>query len=120
VVGFVDLINHDEETGEDIVTDHKVVGKSKSQNETDADLQLTVYSHVHAIPVVQFTSFVKSKKPKISIVRSTRTKWDGLWAEKVFEGVAKGISAGYFPPCDPSSWTCTKKWCGFGDHCRFK
>lgn len=120
VVGFVDLIDHDKKENTHFVVDHKVVGKSKSQAEADSDLQLTVYSHVHATPDVQFTSLVKSKKPKISIVRSKRTKPDGLWAEKVFEATAQGISAGYFPPCDPSSWACTEKWCGYAKLCRFK
>jgi len=120
VVGFVDLIDYDKEKNEHWIIDHKIVAKTKSQKEVDSDLQLTVYSHAHATPGVQFTSFVKTKKPKISAVQSTRTQRDGLWAEKVFAEVANGISAGYFPPCDPSSWSCTKKWCGYAFRCRFE
>lgn len=119
VVGFVDLINHSEEDKSDTVIDHKVVGRAKSQNDVNSDLQLTVYSHVHATPGVQFTSFVKTRKPKVSIVRATRMPQDGLWAEKVFDAVARGISAGYFPPCDPASWNCTERWCGFAKLCRY-
>ena len=119
VVGFVDLVDFDQEEEKHFIVDHKVVAKSKSQNEADNDLQLTVYSHVHATADVRFDSFVKTKKPKISIVKSQRTNLDGLWAEKVFETVGQAIASGTFPACDPSGWACTKKWCGYAKLCRW-
>lgn len=120
VVGFVDLVNHDQETDEPVIVDHKIVAKRKSQGEADNDLQLTVYSHVHATPAVQFSCFTKTKKPQVAIVKSTRTHLDGRWAEKIFQSVAEAISAGAFPACDPSGWACTEKWCGYYAICRGK
>lgn len=119
VVGFIDLVDEEEENKPTIV-DHKVVSKSKTQPEADGDMQLTMYSHATSVPNVRFDSFVKLKKPKITTVRSTRTPRDGAWAERVFESTAQAISKGIFPVCDPASWACTEKWCGYYRLCRGK
>ena len=117
VVGFVDLIDL-EEDDEPAIVDHKIVAKSKSQAEVDNDLQLTVYSYANGASKVRFDSFVKLKKPKIAIARSTRVPADGRWAARVFDTVGQAISSGNFPTCDPSNWACTEKWCGYYSMCR--
>lgn len=40
--------------------------------------------------------------------------------EHIVEDVAKQISAGIFPRCDPESWCCSPQWCGYWDLCRGK
>ena len=42
IVGYIDLIEEDE-SGTIIVTDHKASGRSYSNDETDKNLQLTIY-----------------------------------------------------------------------------
>jgi len=119
--GYIDLIaddSADPDTRE--VIDYKVVSKSKSQADANNDMQLTVYSHAAGLPKVRFDQFVKTAAPAIKVLRSNRDRRDFLWVQDVFESVAGAISAGNFPPCDPGSWLCTEKWCGFWKRCRGK
>ena len=117
VLGFIDLIDH-EKSGKTVV-DVKVVSRTKSEADVNSDGQLTLYSCVTGVEQVRFDCFVKLKKaPVIKTISSTRTATDHVWIERVFDGVAKAISTGIFPPCDPSSWICSEKWCGFWDICR--
>ena len=117
VLGFIDLID-DEKEGKTIV-DSKIVSRVKSAAETNSDGQLTLYARVAAVERVRFDCFVKLKtKPAIKTVESTRTAADYMWIERVFDDVAKAISAGIFPPTDPANWACSEKWCGYYDRCR--
>lgn len=124
LLGYIDLIT-EEETVDDApdfvnreVVDYKVVSRAKSQNDVDADLQLTVYSRATGLSRVRFDQFVKTASPRIQIIRSWRDRKSHMWAQEVFEEVAKAIAAGIFPPCDPGYWMCTENWCGFWRKCR--
>jgi hypothetical protein len=127
LLGFIDLVarNNTEAlgeksgpagSGEEEVIDHKVVGKMKSQEDADNDLQLSVYSHVTNTPRVRFQCFVKNKKPTIKTVASIRdaASWD--WTSFVVQEIATCISKGIFPPGSPG-WWCSKKHCGFWNIC---
>jgi len=102
------------------VSDLKVKAKSMSQGDVDGSLQLTLYSYVEGINSVRYDQLLRQKTPKFKQVSSTRTTSDHLWMQEVVTGVAKAISAGIFPPCDPTSWVCSEKWCGYFHQCRGK
>lgn len=121
LVGYIDLIA-DDLTDTDVreVIDYKVVSKSKSQSDIDNDVQLTVYAHAAGLPRVRFDQFIKTTAPAIKILRSQRDSRNYQWVQNVFVAVAEAISAGNFPPCDPGSWLCTEKWCGYWKRCRGK
>lgn len=122
VLGYIDLIDQDKIDLVDgqTVVDHKVVRSSKSQADADNDPQLTLYSMATQARRVRFDCFVKTKTPKIKSVSSTRTPHDYHWLARIFDKVAETISAGVFLPCDPTSWVCTRKFCGYYRMCRGK
>jgi len=122
VLGYIDLIdqeNTDLINGR-VVVDHKVVRSAKSQSDADNDLQLTLYSYMENTRSVRFDCFVKSKLAKIKTVSSHRTQKDIDWMFKIFDNVVLNISAGIFMPGDPTSWVCSKKYCGYYNSCRGK
>lgn len=100
------------------VIDFKFKSKSMSQSDADSALQLTLYSLATQIPSVRFDQLISTKKPKIRKMVSVRSRADHLWLAEITKEVAKAITAGVFPPCEPSSWICSKKWCGYWDKCR--
>jgi hypothetical protein len=115
VIGYIDL----EQVG--CLSDYKVVGKTKNQAEADSNLQLGVYgAAVNDAPdqKVEFICFVKTKTPKIVRVSSSMYPGRSSWAARVCADVIKAISAGSFPPCDPTSWACSEKWCDYYCECR--
>lgn len=123
LLGYIDLIAEEEtESAPDPanreVVDYKVVGRAKSQVDVDTDLQLTTYSRATGLSHVRFDQFVKTASPKVQITRSRRDLKSHMWAQEIFEEVAKAIAAGIFPPCDPGHWMCTENWCGFWRKCR--
>ena len=122
VLGYIDLIdqeNTDLINGR-VVVDHKVVRSAKTQDSADSDLQLSLYALMENTRSVRFDCFVKSKLAKIKTVSSRRTQKDIDWMTRIFDNVAVNISKGIFIPCDPTSWACTKKYCGYYNFCRGK
>jgi hypothetical protein len=103
-----------------VIADLKTKAKSATAAEVDGSLQLTLYSFVEQIPLVRFDQLLKQKVPKVKRTVSRRTTQDHLWLIEVVTQVAEAISAGVFPPTDPTSWACSKKWCGFWNICRGK
>lgn len=121
VLGYIDLIaqdNHAENPEKEVVVDYKVVSRKIPQDEVDRSLQLTTYSRAANASHVRFDAFVKTKTPKVVILKSGRTLKDWLWGEQVIEGVASAITAGVFPPCLPTDYSCSAKWCGYYSRCR--
>lgn len=120
VTGYVDLIDDGEEDGFSTIVDHKVVSKSKSQGEVDNDMQLSLYTYATGLPKARFDMFVKTKSPKISTIKTIRNSRSVSWVETIFSEVAQAISKGVFPPCNPVSWECSEKFCGYYSLCRGK
>jgi len=140
VLGFIDLIDTNDtslvsaeelklfqDQGKEIpavmrtsVIDFKTKAKSLSQADVDNALQLTLYSYAEKIPSVRFDQLLNQKVPKLKQMSSIRQASDHAWLKYVVKGVARAISAGVFPPCNPSEWCCSLKWCGFFGLCRGK
>ena len=102
------------------IADFKVKAKSMSAAEANGSLQMTLYSYAENIPIVRYDQLLKTKKPGLKRIASMRSIQDHLWMKEVIVGVAKGISAGIFPACNPIEWCCNPKWCGFWNICRGK
>jgi len=122
VLGYIDLIDQEDTDliNGRVVVDHKVVRSAKTQDAADSDLQLSLYALMENTRSVRFDCFVKSKLAKIKTVSSRRTQKDIDWMTRIFDSVAVNISKGIFIPCDPTSWACTKKYCGYYNSCRGK
>ena len=114
VTGYIDL---EQDTG---LSDYKVVGRTKSQSDADNSLQLSVYGAAKDVKRAEFICLVKTKKPKVERVPTIMTKKRSAWAAEICSSVARAISAGVFPPCDPASWACSERFCGYWHLCRGK
>jgi len=100
------------------IRDTKFVEKTRSQNEVDADMQLTIYSYAKGLPFVSMDCVVKSdKNPRVNVIESRRGDRDFERLEHRIPLYTKSIQTGIFPPADISWWGCSKKWCGFWAIC---
>lgn len=102
------------------IVDFKTKTKSLSEEDVKGSFQLTVYSYVQGIPLVRYDQFLRQKQLQIKQLYGIRYPADYRWMETIITRVVQGISAGIFYPCDPTSWVCTPKWCGYYDICRGK
>jgi CRISPR/Cas system-associated exonuclease Cas4 (RecB family) len=139
VIGFVDLIDTNDpsiavsadelalmvkqgmpvpEALRTVIVDFKTKAKSFSQGDVDGSLQLTLYSYAEKVPAVRFDQLLRQKTPTLKRLGAVRKEADYRWLEEIVRSVAEAISAGVFPPCDPSAWVCSEKWCGFYSICR--
>ncbi len=121
LLGFRDLDGHmlgDSGKRETATSDYKVVKSKKSQADADGDLQLAIYSESVNKSKGQFICLTKTKDPKIVPVKATYTKRRKNWAKYVVEEVGNSIKAGNFPPCSPTHWGCSERFCGYWKLCR--
>jgi len=103
------------------VIDYKVSKVSKSQNDVDNDLQLTICSYGSKKKRVAFCNFTKTKSCAVKVIESQRKQGDYIVADAIIGSVAEAIKAGVFPMCDPANtFPCSPKWCGYWHMCRGK
>lgn len=132
MVGFIDLIDEvmlDRESdtlvpGEgplvtEVVADLKFTGRKWVPDKLRHDTQLTLYAHVKGIPRVRI-DFLLDQKSGTRYVqeRSLRTPQDAKNFEEDLEESVDLIKKGIFPRCDPTSWVCTPRFCGYYERCR--
>lgn len=132
MVGFIDLIDEvmlDRETdvlskGEgplvtEVVADLKFTGRKWQESKLRHDTQLTLYAHVKGIPRVRI-DFLLDQKSGTRYVqeRSLRTPQDAKNFTEDLEECVDLIKKGVFPRCDPTTWACTPRFCGYYERCR--
>jgi len=113
--GIIDLIEED-----DTITEFKTSAQMMDPKEVESHIQLTIYSYAfemlaHKPPkLLRIIDFVKTKKPKMIVLRTKRSKVDYekffFLASQVFRGVRSQV---FFPR---SGFWC--KDCEYGDQCR--
>jgi putative RecB family exonuclease len=120
IIGYIDLIEEDE-SGTVIITDHKASGRSYSNDETDKNLQLTLYQIAVKANgfgdreiLLKFDCLIKTKTPKFEQFWTSRTEIVEKRAIKKIWEVWQGIYKEVFIPND-GHWKC--KNCGFKKHC---
>lgn len=116
LMGYIDV----QEQGK--VRDTKTKGKTPPPNSMERDLQFTFYSMAVEIndgyaPECYMDNLVKLKTPKIAVLSHKYNKGDYEQLLRRFEYAARMIEAGMFPPCDPSSWMCGERYCGYWSRC---
>lgn len=114
ILGYVDLIEHNH------VFDYKFVNRHKTGMDAENSLQLMAYRTVTRTKNASFVSVTK-KKPTVrqaSMPGSVTLKQCDWWVANIVSNVARSISAGNFSPCDPGSWCCSPRWCGYYHRCR--
>lgn len=100
--------------------DYKTCSKKWNQGDVDNNLQLSLYSFAVPKKEVGIIMFVKKAMPEVGILKSTRTLQQVVWALKTAKAVVNAIQAGSFPMTNPSSWACSKRFCGYWGECRGK
>lgn len=109
----------------DSVRDTKTSKKTKNQAEADNSQQLTMYAL--AVKVIDqkmpsalyLDNLVALKTPKRVTLSTTRDDQDLQILLRRIERASEVIDAGKFMPCDPTSWVCTERFCGFWSRCEF-
>ena len=121
VVGYIDVQEQD-----GTIRDTKTKKTSPAKGLAHQDLQLTTYAAAKlvidgALPEKLTLDFLISLKrgPKL-MVQETVRNMDQVRAFLAWiERAILVIQSGAFMPCDPTSWMCSAKWCGYFDRCPF-
>lgn len=105
--------------------DVKTAAKSKGQGEADNSLQLTFYAGLVANETgkwpekVSLEILVDNKTPKLQSLETTRGPKDWQRLLGRIQLMIAQINTGLFPPCDPNSWICSERWCGYFSSCKW-
>lgn len=113
------------------VMDYKVVGKAMSRGELENMISLSFYgwSCLELIPKLDLVKrppqvgFCALKKLTVPVVQ-----WQAIdlqiqrikWFRRIVLSTADAISRGAFPICDPTSWCCSSRFCGYWGRCKGK
>lgn len=128
VIDLIDSVRGDYSIGDDpdkpppdieVVSDLKTTSKLWAEQKIQYEPQLTFYAIVKDTRNTRIDFLLDQKKgAKYVAVRTERTNHEKrLLVEDLEEAVAN-IKAGVFPRCDPTSWACTPKFCGYYHRCR--
>lgn len=118
LLGYVDVISAG--TGESFHVDYKTSSRMHSVGDVPNSLQLAIYSMLLELEFGGLCTITKAATPraKLDLVRFGRRST--MWAAHTVVSVAAAIRAGAFPPCDPTSWMCSERFCGYWRLCRGK
>lgn len=118
-IGIIDVA-----TDQDVVSDMKTSGKSKSQADADNSLQLTAYyvgfhNETGRLPseIVLDTLVSSSKGPKRNRLVTDRGEADVNALAFRIQTANKVIDSGMFLPAPVGAWWCGPKWCPFFNQC---
>jgi hypothetical protein len=105
----------------EVVSDLKTTTKKWPEQKIRYTHQLTFYALAEDTNKVRIDFLVDLKAgPRYEQERSVRTLQDKLLLIEDVEQVASMVKKGDFPRCDPTSWACTHKFCGYYERCRGK
>ena len=132
VVGFIDLVDEvmverteeEDAPGEgplviEVVADLKLTGKKWAAQKLRHEPQLTFYAHVVGTPNVRIDFLLDLKSGTRYVQeRSLRNTNDVRLLVEDLEESVDDIKKGRFPRCDPTTWVCSDRFCGFYEKCR--
>lgn len=108
------------------VVDFKTSGRSKSQDEADQSVQLTVYAAAYHAATgdpsaeQRLDTIVQTKtKTYRDVKTTTRTLADYRALAHRINAVHQAIRLGSFPPTTPGAYWCDPRYCGFFRTCRY-
>jgi len=107
------------------VVDLKTAARKQPAGTADKSMQLTVYAGAFQVDTgapptgLRLDTITKTKTPARQIQETTRTAADFQALVNRVNAVLAAIAAGNFPPCDPSGWNCSPKWCGYWADCPY-
>ena len=107
-----------------VVIDHKTSARKFSQIDVDMDIQASAEAFALNRPIMfQNHVAVKTKIPKIQVVKSYRSRTDIEWWEEMAIQVLTQMKTGIAPPRSvdafgKAGFWCSRAYCGFYDLCR--
>jgi CRISPR/Cas system-associated exonuclease Cas4 (RecB family) len=105
----------------EVVADLKTTKMRWAQQKLDHDVQMTIYSYVENTPQIRVDLLLDAKKGATYCpMRTTRSRQEKKVMVEDLEETVDLIKKGVFPRCDPTSWACTPKFCGYYEMCRGK
>ena len=112
--GFIDLVEADG-TGVDLQT----AGRTVNANDLERHLQLTIYALAvflehQKIPALRLDLLMKTQRPRLERLPTSRTVEDLSWVARLVQQVAFAIESGHFFPSP--SWRCSE--CEYFAHCQ--
>lgn len=123
LIGFLDVQEKDR-----TVRDTKTGGKSPPKTNADNSMQLTIYALAGTVldgetpkklTLDHLIKTEKAKKAKPVVLETTRNEAQLKALLQRIKIAEDFLKAGVFPPCDPSNWCCSERWCGYWDRCPF-
>lgn len=107
-----------------MIRDTKTTAKSPSADAADKSIQLTAYAMAATVidgqtPEVTLDYLVDLRTPKTAVLSSKRDENDFAALLNRVAVINDAIKAEVFPPADPDSWMCSKRFCGFWSTCRY-
>ena len=108
------------------LVDIKTAEKSKSKNEADNSLQLSLYAGLYFSRMNKWPEklsleiLVNTKEPKLQSLETIRgiEEWNNLILR--LQLMLAQIRTGLFPPCDPNNWACSPSFCGYWFTCKYR
>jgi len=120
IVGFIDLMEEDQDTL--IITDFKTAGKAYSADDIDKNMQITLYElamksngYADREIILRLDCLIKTKTPKFEQYYTIRTEDDEKRLIRKIQKVREGILKEVYIPND-SSWKC--KGCSYKTACK--
>lgn len=131
VRGIIDLI--DQEPGDytldddpdapppdiEVVSDLKTTKKRWTDQQVEHAVPMTIYAIAENAEKIRIDLLLDLKKGcQYTALRALRSEREKRIVTEDVEQIADAIKKGIFPRCDPTSWVCTPKWCGYYGDCR--
>lgn len=101
------------------VADLKTSRARWAPQKLEHDVQMTIYAFVEKTENVRVDLLLEQKNgAKYCPMRTQRSRNDKRILVEDLEQTVDLIKKGIFPRCDPTSWACTPKFCGYYNLCR--
>lgn len=113
-IGTVDVYTQDR-----WLPDLKTAARSWPEDRAHNAYQITLYNELVAHELGEYPAklsievLVKTKTPKTQSIETSRKPGDFDVLVQRAKLMMQMIEAGFFPPADPSSWSCSPKYCGY-------
>ena len=110
---------------DDTVRDTKTSKRSPAKGDADKSFQLTFYALALLIidgklpPKMTLDFLVKIKTPKVVVQPTVRTMDHIKVGLRRIETAMKIIENEMWTPADPTSWICSRDWCGYFQTCPY-
>jgi len=120
IIGYLDLIERDQATGNLVLRDHKTSAKRYAEDSAGTSIQLGLYALDTGIDDVSFDVLIKSRIPDIQRVPGKMTALFKSYCASQLRDAYLAIKAGIFLKAIPGRWPCQPGRCHYWANCAGK